>query len=96
MTVNPRCYCGGGLFAPWAALYGLLLRGVCSYTPAAVAPVLGVLVRCAGVWLYMPPLYFCKLFPLSVGYVLLIAAQCTINKAVAGLLIVLSRQTGLY
>ena len=27
MTVNPRCYCGGGLFAPWAALYGLLLRG---------------------------------------------------------------------
>ena len=30
-------------------------------------------------------------FPLSFGYVLLIAVQCTINKAVAGLLIVLSR-----
>ena len=34
---------------------------------------------------------FCGAFPLSFGYVLLIAAQCTINKAVAGLLIVLSR-----
>ena len=49
--------------------------GYVPYTPAAVAPVVGVLVRCAGEWLYMLPLYFCKLFPLPVGYTLTITNQ---------------------